>query len=463
MFSVLEEIIKDAPEWTELRFHRRTTRSVFVEKGEVRSAKTDVTSGVGVRVLAGGAWGFSSTGGVDKESVKKALKEATEIARFMSAARKEKATLAPQKNATGESVVAPPDPLDAHSIEEKMELVLSAEADVRGKSPLIVSATSAYSEYIDEKHIVNSDGARVKLVETRPEFRVSAVASKDGRMGTGGKSIGVLGGWADLFTKGKPDEMAEYAARLAVDKLDAPYADGGVFQVVMDPEIVGLLCHEAIGHTVEADFVLSGSVVSGKLGEKVASELVTMCDSGRSEIAPFATGTIAFDDEGTPAGRAVIIEKGILKGFLHDRETAARFDVEPTGNARAWEYSDEPLIRMRNTYIEPGEHEVGEMISGIKDGYYLKGAGGGQADANAEFMFSTMETYRIRDGKQAELVKEATISGQAFDVLKSVEAVGRDFEWAMGSGHCGKGQPAKVDGGGPSLKCTVTVGGKQGG
>jgi TldD protein len=213
---------------------------------------------------------------------------------------------------------------------------------------------------------------------------------------------------------------------------------------------------------VEADFVITGSVAAGKVGEKVAAETVTMCDSGVSEIKPFAAGSIAVDDEGVPAGRTVLIEDGVLKGYLHNRETAARFGVEPTGNARAWEYGDEPLIRMRNTYIEPGSQSVEELLSGVKDGYYLKGAGGGQADANAEFMFSCDATYRVRDGKVAELCRDATLSGQAFDVLKSVDGLGDDFDWALGSGHCGKMQPAKVDAGGPSLRCQVTVAGKQG-
>ncbi len=463
MFEILEQALAFSPHWTELRCHRRVSTSVGVEKGEVRSARVDTYAGVGVRVLVDGAWGFSSTSDVEVGAIRKAIEEAASIAKFMCSVKKEKAVLAPVTPAVGEYFLPITDPVTEHTIEEKIELATNAEKLMRSKSPLIVTAGSGYKEYIDEKFIVNSEGVRAHIVDSKPEFRVRAVASKDGELSNAGKSIGVTGGWNDLFTKGTPEDMAEYSAKFAVDKLSAPYADGGVFKVVMDPEIVGLLCHEAIGHTVESDFVLSGSAAAGKIGKKVASDLVTLCDSGISDIAPFAAGSIAVDDEGTPAGKTVVIDKGVMKSYLHNRETAARFGVEPTGNARAWEYDNEPLIRMRNTYLEPGASTVEEMLSGIEDGYYLKGAGGGQADANAEFMFATLETWRVKDGKKAGLCRDATISGQAFEVLKSVDALGGDFKWAMGSGHCGKGQPAKVDGGGPSVRCTVTIGGKQGG
>ncbi|MHC4660831.1 MAG: TldD/PmbA family protein [Planctomycetota bacterium] len=463
MFELLENALASSTHWTELRYHKRTNTDIVIDKGEVRVAQTGTTAGIGVRVLVDGAWGFSSTAVVESGAVRKAIEEATAIARFMSGARKEKAVLAPHSSASGEFVPETEDPVTSHSLEEKIELSTRIEELTRSRNPLIVSSSSGYRETIDEKYIVTSEGVRCHMLIGRPEFRAGAVAGKDGEFASGGKSIGVTGGWSDLFTKGLPEELSEYAARMAVDKLTAPYPEGGVYTVVMDPEMVGLLAHEAIGHTVEADFVLSGSIAAGKIGKNVASELVTLCDSGTSEIEPLAAGQIPVDDEGTQAGKTVVIENGILVSYLHNRETARLFDVEPTGNARAWEYNNEPLIRMRNTYIEPGSSTVEEMIAGIKDGYYISGSGGGQADSNAEFMFGSSEIHRIRNGKKAGLLRDATISGQAFDVLKSVDAVGNNFEWAMGSGYCGKLQPAKVDGGGPSIRCRVTVSGKQGG
>ena len=156
-----------------------------------------------------------------------------------------------------------------------------------------------------------------------------------------------------------------------------------------------------------------------------------------------------------------MIENGFLRSYLHNRESAARFGVAPTGNARAWEFSDQPLIRMRNTYIEPGEATLEEMIAGVEDGYLLEGPQGGQADATGEFMFGVQEARRIRKGRVAELVRGVTICGIAFDVLQTVDAVSREFRWDLGSGYCGKIQPAKVDAGGPYLRCRAVLGGRQ--
>ncbi len=300
------------------------------------------------------------------------------------------------------------------------------------------------------------------MFDAKPGFRAIAVAQESGEQTLGMDSAGVTGGWADLFARRSPEEMADRAVKLAIDQLKAPRPTGEKAVVVLDPNLVGVLSHEAIGHTVEADAVRSGAITSGKLGEKVASELVTLCDSGPSVFAPHAAGELLVDDEGVTTQRTVIIDHGVLRSFLHNRESAAYFGVEPTGNARAFEYSDEPIIRMRNTYIEPGGSSLEELIAGVRSGYYLQGLGfGGQADSNAEFMFGIREARRIKNGRIGELVRGVTISGNAFEVLASVDAVGKDFRWGLGAGYCGKGQPAKVDAGGPHLRCVVTIGGRQ--
>jgi TldD protein len=286
------------------------------------------------------------------------------------------------------------------------------------------------------------------------------VAERSGEIQRGIESVGATGAWDCLFKKAGAEALTDKAARQAVDLLSAGYPEGGRVKVLLSPALVGLLTHEAIGHTVEADFVQSGSCAAGRLGTRVASELVTLCDSGRSEYYDGAGGTLFVDDEGVPAGRTEIIRQGVLTSYLHDRSSAARFGVAPTGNARAWEYDDEPLIRMRNTYIEPGDATLEELIAGIADGYLLDGPGNGQADANGEFMFATREARRIKDGKLGPLMRGVNISGIAFDVLATVDRIGADFHWDLGSGHCGKGQPAKVDAGGPWLACELIVGGR---
>jgi TldD protein len=309
---------------------------------------------------------------------------------------------------------------------------------------------------------VNTDGADVEIFDSKPEFSVTAIARKASESATAHEGIGITGGWNDLFKKKSHLEYARIASTRAAKLLDARHVSGNKTTVILDPAMVGLLSHEAIGHTVEADFVLSGSVVKNKIGSKVGSDLVTLVDSGKSDIERNAGGTIIVDEEGVVAGRTVIIEKGELKSFLHNRESAMIFGTDSTGNARAFNYNDDPLIRMRNTYIEPGEDKIDEMIKETKYGYIVKGARNGQADANGEFMFGAEEVYLIENGEEKELLRGASISGNAFEVLQSVDMVGNEFHYDIGTGYCGKYQPAKVDGGGPYIRCTAIIGGLQG-
>ena len=420
-------------------------------------------TGVGIRTLIDGVFGFASTTDLTEKGIRRAMRDAQSAARVSSTSKKEKIErLAQATFGTGTFRAQTDDPLDSHPFEEKLSLVMSIDERVRNGSPRIVSSSVQYSEIQDEKAIVTTDGATAHVFDSKPDFRVVAVASANGGQTLGRDSAGVTGGWSDLFAKRTPEEMADKAIQLAVDQLNARHPTGGAAVVVLDPDLVGVLSHEAIGHTVEADIVRSGAITSDRLGKKVASELVTLCDSGASVFQPHATGELQVDDEGVKTGTTVIIERGVLRSFLHNRESAAYFGVEPTGNARAFEYSDEPIIRMRNTYIEPGESSLERMIAEVEDGYFLQGLGfGGQADSNAEFMFGVREAHRIKHGKISELVRGVTISGNAFAVLTSVDAVGRHFRWGLGAGHCGKGQPAKVDAGGPHIRCVVTIGGRQ--
>ena len=463
MRRLLEGIAAGASGWVELRYHARRSKRLVVRNGQVEESASIDLVGVGVRAFVDGAFGFASTTDLTEAGIGKAMQVAQSIAETAAGPKRKKVPgLAQATFGNGVFPLETDDPLAAHTLEEKLDLVVRTDGLVRAAHPSIVSSEVSYAEMVDEKVIVTSDGASVQLHDAKPAFRVLAVAETAGDQAMALETVGVTGGWSDLFADKTPEGLVEKAARLAVDQLSAGRPSGGVTTVVLDPELVGVLAHEAIGHTVEADFVLGGAITAGKIGEPVASELVTMCDSGSAKIAPHAVGIVPVDDEGVPAQRTVLIERGVLRSYLHNRETAAHFGVAPTGNARAYTYSDEPLIRMTNTYIEAGETPFDELIGGVKDGYYLCGLGqSGQADSNAEFMFGVKEAYRIRDGKVTELVRGATISGNAFETLRSIDAVGDDFRWEKSSGFCGKGQPAKTDGGGPHLRCTLTIGGQQ--
>jgi TldD protein len=462
MQKLLEKIVAGASGWIELRYQARSTKRITVRNGSLEESSSALLSGLGVRALVDGVFGFASTTDVSERGVLAAIDAAQSAARTSAGAKKVRAGLAEAPMAEGTFAVETDDPLDGHSLEEKLALVLRLDERIRSGAKGIVSSTASYGEIQDEKVIVTSDGASARILDSKPELRTIAVAGRNGDQTMGMESSGVTGGWSELLGITPPEELADKSARLAVDQLAAPHPSGGVSAVVLDPTLVGVLCHEAIGHTVEADIVLGGAITSDKIGVAVASELVTLCDSGASEYAPHAVGILPVDDEGVLTQRTVIIDKGVLRSFLHNRETAAHYGVAPTGNARAYVYSDDPIIRMRNTYLEPGETAFEELIGGIENGYYLCGLGmSGQADSNAEFMFGVKEARRIVDGKVGELVRGVTISGNAFDVLKSVDAIGDDFAWTNGAGACGKGQYAKVDLGGPHLRCTLTIGGRQ--
>jgi TldD protein len=461
MRDLLRDLAAESPGYVELRYHDRRIHSVGVEEGKVDSAQVTRRRGVGVRVLDSGTFGFASTSRTDRASIRAAIERARGAARGSSPFRREGVpALAPADLARGEFDDGSFDELLARPLDEKVALALRMEERARGGASEVRSASCRYTEIFEEKAIATSDGADVSVRLVRPEFRVAAVAERDGEIRSAMQTAGATGGWECLFRR-PAEELAAKASRTAVDLLGAGYPEGGRTTVILAPAIVGLLAHEAIGHTVEADFVQSGSVAKGKIGERVASELVTLVDSGISEHSEGAGGTLPVDDEGVPTGRTVIIRDGVLESYLHDRASAARFGVAPTGNARAWEFANQPLIRMRNTYVEPGDSTLEEMIAGVRDGFLLEGPQGGQADATGEFMFGVQEARRIRDGELAELVRGVTISGIAFEVLQTVDAVSREFRWDLGAGYCGKVQPAKVDAGGPWLRCQAVLGGRQ--
>ncbi|MFL6479776.1 MAG: TldD/PmbA family protein [Nitrososphaera sp.] len=448
--------------YVEARYQSRVTSEVNFINGEVERIRVVENTGCGIRVLVDGCWGFTSTTNFSSENLKESLNEAISAARVIAGTKKNRVKgLVESKILRGVFRTASnSDNLSDISIEQKIQVTREAEKEARSNR-LIKTASCTYRDTVDHKVIINSDGADIKIYDSKPEFSVTAIARKASNSATAHEGIGITGGWNDLFKKKSHLEYARTASTRAAKLLEARHVDGRKTKVILDPAMVGLLSHEAIGHTVEADFVLSGSVAKDKIGTKVASDIVTLVDSGRSEIADNAGGTIIVDDEGVAAERTAIIEKGVLKSFLHNRESAMIFGTSSTGNARAFNYNDEPLIRMRNTYIEPGLDKLDDMVKETKHGYLIKGARNGQADANGEFMFGAEEVYFIENGEVKELLRGASISGNAFEVLKSVDMVGNEFQYDIGTGYCGKYQPAKVDGGGPHIRCEAIIGGLQ--
>jgi len=463
--DLLRRVVESADsQYSEARYHCRRSVDVRVVKGELEEAKSEQYSGVGFRVLADGAWGFTSTSKTSPGDLERAIGDAVSMARTSAAAkRKRVAGLAEARLAVGRFQPPINGPLEEHGVEEKIQLVVAAEKRARERSSVIASASCHYDEMLDHKLIVTSDGAEAEVFDSKPEFIVTAVASRGGEIASAYRSLAVTGGWKDLFKEKKPEDISDEAAALALKLIDCKRPRGERTTVVLDPGMVGQISHEAVGHTVEADFVLSGSVAKDRIGSRVASNLVTLVDSGPSHIAPHGAGTVLVDDEGVLAQTTTVIKRGVLVSYLHNRETAEVFGVSPTGNARAFEYPDDPMIRMRNTSIEPGDLSFEEIIEEVRHGYLLKGPTGGQADANGEFMFGAQEAYLIEKGEVVDLFREVAISGQAFEILRGVDALSKDFRYDLGAGYCGKLQAAKIDAGGPFLRCQAIVGGLHGG
>jgi TldD protein len=461
MRDLLESIIANRPSGAhlEVRYHQRKKADVRVDKGVLRTADSDDFAGVGIRALVDGAWGFASTSKLDKTTLNETMNNAITAAKALSSFIKEKTVLAPIEPIEGTFENLGKDPFTNHSFEERVELALELDQLMRESDRRIKGTITILSVPSNHRIILNSDGTDVEIRDTRPHYLLRPVASEGGKMMPHRVGRGITGGW-EIFHADSLHEMAHKAVEISVKLLDAPLAKGGKHPVVMEPSVVGLICHEAIGHTVEADLVAAGSAAKGKIGEKVASEHVTMVDSGK-ELE--GAGWLSVDDAGVPTQKTIIIEKGILKSFLHSRSSAHNFETTPTGNERAFEYNDVPLIRMRNTYLAPGDFSRDELIEDIKFGYLLSFPGGGQADSTAEFMFTVPEAYEIANGSITQLVRNVTIAGNAYDVLSSVDGVGREWKLDMGLGACGKGQAAKVDGGGGLTRATALVSGEVGG
>jgi TldD protein len=460
MLDQLKALAAAHPGWIEMRYLDRQSRNIRLEKGRLDESTRTRSRGVGVRVIEDGAFGFASTTELEPAALRHCIAEACANARALARRRNRPLpAFGPCELARGEWILPGVEELLALPTEARIQFLLEQDARMQAESGQLASRLLIWGENIEERVIVSSDGAAARLCVARPEFQVLAVAEKNGTHSNGSRSVGISGGWADLLGHAEVESAVVNAARDAIELLDAPLPPGGPTTVILDPGLVGLLAHEAVGHTAEADLVRAGAVTQGKLGQRVASERVTLKDSPHSELSPLAAGTLPFDDEGVSGRCVTIIRQGMLGEYMHDRESAALHCVPPTGSARAWSHDNVPLIRMRNTYIEPGQEELEAMIAGTADGLLLTQRGGGQADLNGEFMFNCGSAREIRNGKLGRRYRGATLSGIAFDVLSTVDAVSREFAWSMGAGYCGKGQLAKVDGGGPWLRCRVNLGG----
>jgi TldD protein len=441
-------------EWAELFWERHETLQLVLDDQRIEDAITGVDQGAGVRVVHGEQTVYANGNVTDVDDVMAIAGRAARSVADESGLH-EAARLTPDELPRPHSVAIDPRSVP---VERKVALLRLANEVARAYDPLVSQATVSYAESVQEVLVANSDGVHRSDTRIRVNFAVQVVAKDGDVLESGFEAVrGTLG--FELLSDEAVKAAATQAARRAVLNVGAKPAPAGTYTVVLSSEAGGTLIHESVGHGLEADLNLKGlSVYSGRIGQKVASELITVVDDGRD---PGQRGTTAMDDEGTPTQRTVLIEKGILKTYLSDRKHAEKLGIRRSGNARRESFRHLPICRMTNTMIAPGASDPQEIVRSVKDGIFVKKMGGGQVDVvSGNFAFEVTECYRIRDGKLAEPLRGATLVGQGPKLMSEIDMVGTDLGYSTGT--CGKdGQGAPVADAQPTLRIpSVVIGGK---
>jgi TldD protein len=443
-------------DYADLYFEWRVTADIVLEEEKIKSLGRGISLGLGVRVLRGDATGYAYSEDLSWERMEAAATTAAQIAA---------AGGGPAPVAVVPLTVPDLYPVAQPTIEiapaEKLGLLTRADAAARAYDPRIVKCEASLVEELKQILVVTSDGRLVRDRQPLVRFGVRALA-EDGHKRQVGSSGGGGRFGLEYFDAHSPEDHGREAARIAIAMLDAREAPAGELEVVLGPADSGVLLHEAVGHGLEADFNRKKtSNYTDRMGQRVASPLCTVVDDG---TVVHSRGTINVDDEGFGSRENLLIENGILVGYMHDRLSARHFGVTPSGNGRRQSFRHIPMPRMTNTVLRPGEHSPDDIIRSVKRGVYAKRFSGGQVNiSNGDFVFSLTEGYLIEDGKVTAPLKGVNLIGNGPDVLTRVSMVGNDFELSDGMWTCGKdGQSVPVGVGTPTVKIDrITVGGTQ--
>ena len=439
----------------DLYFQHARRESWTVEDGIVKDGAHSIEQGVGVRAISGEKTGFSYSDEINTQALLTAAKSARAIARDGS-------VQAPHSlvRGGGRELYVPEDPIDGYANEAKVEALRRVDRLLRAADPRVKQVMVSLSGGVDTILVARSDGVLAADVRPLVRMNVQVIVEHNGRRESGYAGGGGRYSYAQLLDGDKPEKLAREALRVALVNLEAVDAPAGVMPVVLGNGWTGVLLHEAVGHGLEGDFNRKGtSTYAGRLGQRVASPGVTIVDDG---TLPERRGSLNVDDEGNASQRNVLIEDGILKGYIQDALNARLMKVKPTGNGRRESYAHVPMPRMTNTYMLGGDKEPDEIVASIKKGLYATNFGGGQVDiTSGKFVFSASEAYWVENGKIQYPVKGATIVGNGPDALTRVTMIGNDMALDSGVGTCGKeGQSVPVGVGQPTLRIDgLTVGG----
>ena len=438
----------------ELFLERKRSEAIVLDDGRIKTASYDASEGFGLRAVKGEVAGYAHS----TEISERALRRAVDTARLAVGAGG--GTLAAAPQGTNLRLYGDADPMADASFPVKIDLLKEIDAYARGLDPRVVQVSATLSAGLQEVEILRPEGLRLADIRPMARLNVSVIVEQGGRREQGGMGSGGRFGLAALMEPARWKPMVDEALRIAAVNLDAVPAPAGVMDVVLGPGWPGILLHEAIGHGLEGDFNRKQtSAFAGLMGQRIAAPGVTVLDDG---TLPDRRGSISIDDEGTPSARNVLIEDGILVGYMQDRQNARLMGVAATGNGRRESFAHIPMPRMTNTYMLAGQEDPAVILAGLKDGIYAVGFGGGQVDiTNGKFVFSCTEAYRVQNGKLGAPVKGATLIGDGATALKQIRAIGNDLALDPGIGNCGKaGQWVPVGVGQPTLLIGgLTVGG----
>ena len=450
----LTAALRTGGEFAEIFVEDKASSSALLDDGKIEELTSGRDRGAGIRVVVGDTTGFAHTADLSEKGLAGAAGAAAAAARGGGGGVRSVA-VSPVEVLRRVTVQIPPEEVAKAT---KVELLTIADAAARGEAGAITQVSARYADSRRRILVANSDGLRTEDDQVRTLFTVSCVATGDTGLQTGRESAGRTVGF-EMFDEYDVEEMARRAAGRALTKLKARPAPSGAMPVVVGPGGGGVLFHEACGHGLEADLVAkSASVFAGRIGEKVATDLVTLVDDG---TMAGEWGHYAIDDEGRPAAFNTLIEDGVLTDYMWDHLRARKEGRASSGNGRRQSYQHLPMVRMTNTYIRGGSDDPESIIAGTDHGVYVAQLGGGQVNtATGDFVFGMTEAYLIEGGRITAPIREGNLIGNGPDVLNRIDALGNDF--AMGSpGTCGKdGQGVPVGDGTPTLRVTsLTVGG----
>jgi len=451
--STVDDALKNADDG-ELFLEYRQSESFSFDDGRLKAATFDTLQGFGLRAVSGEATGYAHASELSED----AIKRAADTVRAVSRGHAGVAAAGPAR--TNKHLYTDIDPLGTAGFETKVKLLEEMNAYARAKDPRVKQVSCSLTGEWQNIEILRAGGDTYRDIRPLVRIGVSVVVEKDGRQESGFFGGGGRGSYEAYLESGYWQGAIDEALRQALVNLDSIPAPAGEMTVVLGPGWPGILLHEAIGHGLEGDFNRKKtSAFAGLLGQRVAAPGVTVVDDG---TIGGRRGSLTIDDEGTPSSRTVLIEDGILKGYMQDRQNARLMGVAPTGNGRRESYSSSVMPRMTNTYMLGGDKDPGEILESVKKGIYATNFGGGQVDiTNGKFVFSCTEAYLIEDGKIGPAIKGATLIGNGPDSLTRVSMIGNDMKLDPGVGVCGKnGQSVPVGVGQPTLRLDgLTVGG----